>query len=230
MVQDQPTPDPEGVPPRVEAVDDRRQWPIPVPCSLAVRRGCKGDLRIAHALRCLVLTELVRHPPEVLRVNATGPHGSVLNEEIAKARDDTAVARKTIWQRDGMTVCQLAKRRWPNSVLEVDVDVRLLEGREIAHPGAHRKSPCEWTLSCSLQQRARSCASGHEPDRPAALLPRTTVRALLAPRVGAQIMTPLATVRGRPEPAIRSPGSGGGGGGKGGLRRRRPEPAPAPSV
>src|ERR687897_1436059 len=227
MVQDQPTPDPEGVPPRVEAVDDRRQWPIPVPCSLAVRRGCKGDLRIAHALRCLVLTELVRHPPEVLRVNETGPHGSVLNEEIAKARDDTAVARKTIWQRDGcrgprgwctrrpqprpsrMTVCQLAKRRWPNSVLEMDVDVRLRQGREIAHPGAHRKSPCEWTLSCSLQQRARSCASGHEPDRPAAVLPRTTVRAPLAPRVGAHIMTPLATLRGRPEPAIRSPGSGG---------------------
>src|SRR5918995_7532044 len=94
MVQDQPTPDPEGSPPGVEAAAARRQWPIPVPCSLAVRRGCKGDLRIAHALRCLVLTELVRHPPEVLRVNATGPHGSVLNEEIAKARDDTAVAPK----------------------------------------------------------------------------------------------------------------------------------------
>src|ERR687898_171895 len=182
MVQDQPTPDPEGVPPRVEAVDDRRQWPIPVPCSLAVRRGCKGDLRIAHALRCLVLTELVRHPPEVLRVNETGPHGSVLNEEIAKARDDTAVARKTIWQRDGMTVAnsrsvagRTAFSRWTwmfafgrveRSRIPVRIVSRPANGLCLAHcsnapgPAPQATSRTDRRPSCRERRFARSWRHG----------------------------------------------------------------------
>jgi hypothetical protein len=133
-VEDEAALDPEVGGAATEPVDHRLDRTVPVAEAAGVAADREGHLAPAHALRRLVLAQLVGDPGEVLGALQAGHHLQVLLDEVREvdeapgpvgaegAGDGTAGARRQVHQ--GVR---------SDGTLEVDVQIGLRESGQVAH-------------------------------------------------------------------------------------------------
>ena len=127
--------DAEVAPTGLEAVQHGFDRPEPVVAEagrVVARR--EDHLGVADAGAGLVLAELVGEPPEVLDAPEQRAHRRVLPDEIVEPREPPSTVDQSGGNGRARPLRELAHGRDPHRALEVDVQLRLRKGREVAHP------------------------------------------------------------------------------------------------
>jgi hypothetical protein len=118
----------------LEAVQHGFDRPEPVVVQAGgVVAGGEDHLGVPDPLR-LVLAELVREPPEVIRGPEQCTHRRALRDEVLEPCEAPAIVDETGRDRRARSLRELADGRDPHRALEVDVQLCLRQHRELAHP------------------------------------------------------------------------------------------------
>ncbi len=136
---------PELAPASLEAVQHGLDRAEPIVAETrGMVAGREHDLDVADAVARLVFAELVRQPAEVLGGGEQGAHRRVLPDEVVDAGEPPAPAREAGRHRRAPPLGELANGLDPHRSLQMDMELRFRESREVAHPahgsaGGHRR-------------------------------------------------------------------------------------------